>query len=196
MTPQILAILKDKGVNATFFETGEHSTAHPELVREVVRAGHAVGSHSWNHPRLTDLSATAITDQIDRATAAVSAAVGAPVCLARAPFGLTDARVEGISRALGLTTVGWTQNPQDWLNPTPAKLRADSAPWSDHPPTILLLHEHGSEQRQQQGPSPTVAALPGIIDDYHAAGYRFVQVDGRAFPADPALTAGGTTARG
>lgn len=55
-----------------------------------------------------------------------------------------------------------------------------------------LLHEHGREDPQQVGPSATVAALPGIIDDYLAAGYTFVQMGGTPFPT----TAHGETAVG
>lgn len=188
-TQRILAILAAKGVKATFFETGEHAAAHPELVKAVVDQGHAVGSHSWSHPRLTSLSATAVTDEVDRSTQAVSAAAGTRVCLMRPPFGLSDTRSDGIIAALGLTNVGWTHNPKDWLNPTPEQLRRDSAPWPGNPSTILLLHEHGREDPEQIGPSATVEALPHIIDDYRAAGYAFVQVDGKPFAAP----AGGAT---
>lgn len=183
VTGQILRTLADKKVKATFFMTGEHASAHPDLVAQIAAAGHAIGSHSWNHPRLDKLSPAQVTDQVERATNAVSVAAGTRVCLTRPPFGLTTPQVDALSAAMGLTTVGWTQNPRDWLNPTPEQLRRDSAPWSDRPATILLLHEHGAEDPQQVGPSATVAALPGIIDDYLAQGYRFVQVTGEPFGA-------------
>lgn len=194
-TSAILAILAAKGVRATFFETGEHASSHPQLVADVVAGGHAVGSHSWNHPRLTELTAAQVADQLERSNAAVSAAAGTRVCLMRPPFGLTDRAVDGIIDALGLTQVGWTHNPKDWLNPTPEQLRRDSAPWPGSPPTILLLHEHGREDVQQVGPSPTVAALPHIIDDYVAAGYTFVQTSGRPFPRDGARPGAETSER-
>ena len=139
VTGQILRTLADKKVKATFFMTGEHASAHPDLVAQIAAAGHAIGSHSWNHPRLDKLSPAQVTDQVERATNAVSVAAGTRVCLTRPPFGLTTPQVDALSAAMGLTTVGWTQNPRDWLNPTPEQLRRDSAPWSDRPATILLL---------------------------------------------------------
>jgi peptidoglycan-N-acetylglucosamine deacetylase len=49
-TPRLLAILERYRAQATFFMTGKAAQAHPELVRRVAQAGHAIGNHSWDHP--------------------------------------------------------------------------------------------------------------------------------------------------
>lgn len=181
-TEDILRILAAKRVKATFFETGEHASTHPDLVAKVAAAGHAVGSHSWSHPRLSSLPAADLKREIEQSTAAVSAAIGRPVCLMRPPFGDSNAVIEDAVAATGLTQVGWTDNPIDWENPTPAQLTAGVMAAADGHPIILLLHEHGREDPQQRGPSPTVAALGDMIDGLRRAHYTFVQVDGTPFP--------------
>lgn len=180
-TPALLDILEEKKVKATFFETGEHTLAHPELVARVAAEGHDLGSHTWTHPHLPQVPITQVKDEIRRSTRAVSAAAARPVCLMRPPFGQSTAAVDRVIASEGLSRVMWTRNPEDWTNPSPAALRARSGPRGADGPTILLLHEHGREDPQQVGPSPTVAALADIIDDYHERGYEFVRVDGTPF---------------
>lgn len=184
-TDAILAILRQKQVKATFFETGEHTAAHPELVAKVAAAGHAVGSHSWNHPRLSTLTEADLTAQLESSTAAVADAIGQDVCLMRPPFGDANPSVDATIARLRLTKVGWTDNPIDWENPSAAELTRRVVAAADGHPMILLLHEHGKEDPQQVGPSPTVQALGDIVDGLKRAGYSFVQVDGRPFPTDP-----------
>ena len=50
-TPALLDVLRDRGVRATFFVTGAHVTAHPDLARRIVAEGHAVGNHTFSHPQ-------------------------------------------------------------------------------------------------------------------------------------------------
>ncbi|SDJ19469.1 polysaccharide deacetylase family protein, partial [Alteribacillus bidgolensis] len=49
-TPQILEILKRKGVKATFFVVGERVKEYPERLRQIYREGHAIGNHTWDTP--------------------------------------------------------------------------------------------------------------------------------------------------
>lgn len=184
-TDAILQILRQNHVKGTFFETGEHTAAHPEVVAKVAAAGHAVGSHSWNHPRLSTLTEADLTAQLESSTAAVADAVGHEICLMRPPFGDANAAVDAAVARLKLTKVGWTDNPIDWENPSAAELTRRVLGAANGHPMILLLHEHGTEDPQQVGPSATVQALGDIIDGLQRAGYSFVQVDGTPFPAEP-----------
>ena len=52
LSGQILDTLKEKGVKAIFFITGDFAKAEPELVQRMIDEGHVVGNHSWKHPQL------------------------------------------------------------------------------------------------------------------------------------------------
>ena len=55
-TPRLLEILHRHGARATFFMAGEAARQHPELVRQVAQAGHAIGNHGWDHPSFPFIS--------------------------------------------------------------------------------------------------------------------------------------------
>lgn len=115
-TPKILATLKDHGVKATFFVTGQNAQRYPELVRQIVAEGHELGSHTWDHPQLTKLTAAQITAQLDRTQAAVDAALGYPYPLkqVRPPYGAVNATVQATIAAKGASVVMWQIDSNDW----------------------------------------------------------------------------------
>src|SRR5580698_1023346 len=83
-TPAVLKALADECTKAVFFPIGKHATYHPEILRQVMAAGHTVGAHTWSH---ANLNAKKITDQqakdeIEKGYSAVKMALGA----APAPF--------------------------------------------------------------------------------------------------------------
>ena len=75
-TEHVLKALADQCTRALFFPIGEHAGWHPELMKEVVAAGHTVGSHTWSHKDLTKLSADEAKAEIEKGIAAVSIALG------------------------------------------------------------------------------------------------------------------------
>jgi peptidoglycan/xylan/chitin deacetylase (PgdA/CDA1 family) len=85
-TPAVLKALADQCLRATFFSIGKHATYHPEILRQVIAAGHTVGSHTWSH---ADLQAAmkkggqdAAIEEIEKGASAVRMMAGAPI----APF--------------------------------------------------------------------------------------------------------------
>lgn len=179
-TPQVLAVLKQKGVRATFFVIGRQAAAQPETIREIANAGHLVENHTWSH-RIPSASrgwrAGTLTSEIARTGGAITAA-GTKPCLFRPPGGVVKGALEP-ARAAGLSTVLWSVDTRDWdarlasqaRRPEQIRHRAQAGLSQAHP--ILLLHDGGGDR------AATVAALPGIIDDFRAKGYRFVRMDGR-----------------
>lgn len=85
-TPQLLAILKEKNVQATFFMTGSNATSNPAIARQIVEAGHAIGNHTFSHPYLTKLSPGGIRSEMDRTDAAIRAITGSAPSLMRPPL--------------------------------------------------------------------------------------------------------------
>lgn len=81
-TPMVLAALKAECLQATFFSIGKHATWHPEVLKQVVAAGHTVGSHTWSHQNLAHKSPREAQDEIEKGMSAVAMMAGAPI----APF--------------------------------------------------------------------------------------------------------------
>jgi peptidoglycan/xylan/chitin deacetylase (PgdA/CDA1 family) len=86
-TPAVLKALADQCLRATFFSIGKHATYHPEILRQVIAAGHTVGSHTWSH---ADLQAAmkkggqdAAIEEIEKGASAVRMMAGTPTI---APF--------------------------------------------------------------------------------------------------------------
>lgn len=81
-TPMVLAALKAECLRATFFSIGKHATWHPEVLKQVVAAGHTVGSHTWSHQNLAHKSSQEAQDEIEKGMSAVAMMAGTPI----APF--------------------------------------------------------------------------------------------------------------
>jgi peptidoglycan/xylan/chitin deacetylase (PgdA/CDA1 family) len=81
-TPMVLAALKAECLRATFFSIGKHATWHPELLKQVIAAGHTVGSHTWSHQNLAHKSPQEAQDEIEKGMSAVAMMAGTPI----APF--------------------------------------------------------------------------------------------------------------
>ena len=75
-TERVLKALADNCTKAMFFPIGKHAGWHPEILKEVVTAGHTVGSHTWSHKDLSKLSDDEAKAEIEKGIAAVSIALG------------------------------------------------------------------------------------------------------------------------
>ena len=180
-TPQVLDVLREKQVRATFFVLGREVAQKPEMLQAIVGAGHMVGNHSWSHDMPNPSSgwkASTLTREIDRTGEAIAEATGQQACLFRPPGGVIKG-VQGVSRDASLSIVMWSVDTRDWAGQRPGDVRfADTLRRralrglkEEHP--LVLMHDGGGYR------GSTVAALPGIIDDYRAAGYQFVDLAGR-----------------
>lgn len=182
-TPQILDVLKAKGVHATFFMLGRQAERYPDLVRRIVAEGHAVANHTWDHPDLRTLDEAGFAAQVDRTNEVLESITGLPVRCARPPFGRADATVQRRLAERGMTSVVWTGDSRDFEKPGPDAI-VRSALEGLQPGGVLLLHDGGGNRDQ------TIAALPRIIDGLRAAGYRTIPI----CAPDPHVPTGGVDA--
>ncbi len=89
-TRWLLEALADVNAQATFFVVGQIARTHPQLIRDMVLAGHEVGCHSWDHQRVHRHSVASLREDVHRARATLEEAAGAPVIGYRAPtFSIT-----------------------------------------------------------------------------------------------------------
>ncbi|MFY1689551.1 polysaccharide deacetylase family protein [Plantactinospora sp. WMMB782] len=147
-TPQALAALREYHVKATFCLVGENAQAHPDLVRAIVADGHTLCNHTWRHD--TDLGkrpATSIRADLERTSQAIRAAVPeARIGYFRQPGGAWTARVVEVARQLGMTSVHWAVDPQDWTRPSAATI-ATRVSTGIAPGSIVLLHDGGGNRQ-------------------------------------------------
>ncbi len=106
-TPLYLDLLARYDIKATFFVTGRATAADGAMVRRTVAEGHAIGNHSYNHPRLTALSNASIRAELTRTSDAVAKATGVSPSCYRPPYGAVDARVHDQAVSVGLTNAEW-----------------------------------------------------------------------------------------
>jgi peptidoglycan-N-acetylglucosamine deacetylase len=178
-TPAVLDILQQAQVQATFFVVGKKVAAEPEMLRRVLAEGHALGNHTWSHkiPRAASgWNPKKLAGEIERTRRAVVDAAGLKPCLFRPPGGIVKG-ADKVTRHAGLSVILWSVDTRDWADPptgdknfaTVIRKRAAAGLTEEHP--VILLHDGGGDR------AATVAALPGIIEDYRAHGYRFVTLD-------------------
>ena len=181
-TPRILDILKAKHVPATFFMVGENGLTHRSLLQRMIAEGHEVGSHTY----LATASKTQTLFELNATQRLFQAFTGQTLKLFRAPF-FGDAEpttADEILPALeaqnrGYISVGLHVDSEDWQRPGVQQivdnvLRGVISATPERSGNIVLLHDSGGDRSQ------TIAALPIIIDQLIARGYRFVPVSSLA----------------
>lgn len=171
-TPQILDVLRDRNVRATFFMVGDYARSRPDLVRRVAAERHHIASHSMSHPNLLLLSAEAERRQIVDSADLLDRIVGpGTVRCFRPPYGNHDAGTVRAAGDRGLATIMWSRDGQDWSQPGVDKIVAGNLDARfDGGRGVVVLHDGGARRSQ------TVAALPKLIDALRARGYSFVQL--------------------
>jgi peptidoglycan/xylan/chitin deacetylase (PgdA/CDA1 family) len=118
-TPKILALLKKNQVKATFCLVGEQVQKHPEIVREIVAAGHTLCNHTWDHSlTIGKDKPEKIQKDLQRTNDAIrQAAPGAPIPFFRAPGGNFSKTLVQTAYADGMTSLYWMVDPSDWDHP-------------------------------------------------------------------------------
>jgi peptidoglycan/xylan/chitin deacetylase (PgdA/CDA1 family) len=177
-TPQVLDVLRAASVRATFFVIGQDAAANPEVLQRIVADGHVLGDHTWSH-RIPSVAAgwkrSRLAGEIERTRRAIFDATGLEPCLFRPPGGVVKG-AETVAHAAGLSMILWSVDTRDWAPSkdlkkfaTIIRKRAELGLTEEHP--VILLHDGGGNREA------TVIALPEIINDYRAHGYRFVTLD-------------------
>ncbi len=170
-TPQILSILEQYHVPATFFEVGQEVVTYPQYTQMVAAAGNPVEDHTWSHPDLATLQAAQIDAQIEETQNEIRSVTGnTPTCL-RPPYDAWNSIVLDQVAARSLTTMSYSIDPRDWSLPGVSAIvsRVVNAAF---PGGVVDMHDGGGDR------SETVAALPLIINDLRADGYSFVSICG------------------
>ncbi|MGP3690514.1 polysaccharide deacetylase family protein [Streptomyces sp. IBSNAI002] len=172
-TPQVLKVLHDNGVHATFCMIGNNAQQHPGLVKKVARAGNRLCDHSVNHDMTMDQKTVPYQErEILGAEKTIDTAAGgvAKAQYYRAPGGAFTPASRAFAASQGLRPLGWDIDPKDWSTPgTQQIVSAVKEQFNNGKGNgpIILFHDGGGNR------SETVAALKQLIPWFKAQGYGF-----------------------
>lgn len=174
-TLKLLEVLAKHDVRATFFMIGRYVRQRPEIVREVARAGHVIGNHTFTHPLLIFESAAQTLTQLLDCRSALQDAIGEHSNLFRPPFGGRRPATLRIARSLGLETVMWNVTGYDWNAPPAAEIERRVV-HQTRGGDVILLHD-GGHRAMGADRAQTVIATENLIRRYKEEGYEFVTVE-------------------
>jgi len=164
-THQILAVLKEQQIKATFFMVGKELSRRPEIARDVVAAGHVIGNHSWDHPARPK----AAVSQVKHTDSEIHQQLQIYTHLFRPPYGILKNGMAAQAESEKHAVILWSADSEDWRRPSAAHI-ARTVMREVHPGGIILMHDGGGNR------SHTVAALSLIIPQLKQKGYQFVTV--------------------
>jgi peptidoglycan/xylan/chitin deacetylase (PgdA/CDA1 family) len=171
-TLKLLDILAKHSVKATFFLIGRYVEQRPEIVREIVAAGHVVGNHTYSHPNLIFQSQAEVRNEVSRCEQALEDAVGknhAP--LFRPPFGARRPATLRTLKKAGLTPIMWSVTGYDWRAKSPNEVEYKVSK-QIRGGDVILLHD-GGHRNFGTDRSYTVQATDRLLARYKGEGYVF-----------------------
>ena len=163
-TPELLNILDEKNVTATFFMLGKNAEAYPDVVKQVYDHDHIIGSHSYSHPQLNTLAPDELEQQIKQTDKAIFEACGILPRTLRPPYGAIDANTANV---IGKPIIQWDIDSYDWESKnTDATIQQINQ--TVVPGGIILMHDiHPT----------TIAAVGTVIDNLRTSGYEIVTTE-------------------
>ncbi|MEO8370055.1 MAG: polysaccharide deacetylase family protein [Candidatus Solibacter sp.] len=169
-TPQILDLLSEYRIPATFFQCGANADRLPTIAREVAARGHEIGNHSFSHPYLFLRSPSAIENDLRRAQESIANHTGSTPVWFRAPFGVRWFGLAAAQQKLGLTGVMWSTIGYDWSRRADEVVaRMAAAAFNG---AILCLHD-GRELGLNPDVRTTVETVRRLVPLLLDRGYKF-----------------------
>ena len=177
-TPQVLKILQEYDVPATFFVVGSMVSRYPGIVADMVEQGNEVGIHTFTHVDLSYQSDARVNREMQQTQLALAGAAGITTTLFRAPYSSETDAIDNYSWPVykklgedGYTSVFVDTDSDDWKRPGVSKIIKWATP-EDGEGASVLFHDAGGERSQ------TIKALPTYIEKMKAKGYTFTTISG------------------
>lgn len=171
-TPEVLRLLNEAGIRATFYLNGTDLRANPEHGRRIADAGHELGNHTDTHRRMVFVSADTVRDEIERTDEAIRATGYTGPITVRPPYGK---KLLGLPHYLAehdRTTVMWDVEPDSAATADTADTAGIVAATlaQTRPGSIILMHVMFPSRQA------SLDAVPDVLAGLTAEGYRFVTV--------------------
>ena len=168
-TEEILDILKEYNVKATFFVTGQNAKKHPDIILRQISEGHEIGNHTYSHPSLANIRDERLSKEILSTEDVLFEIAEYRPKLFRPPQGDTSETIDRTSEKLDYKVIVWSIDTVDWAHTAKDKIVkqvVDKTVSGD----IILFHDFIA------GNSQTPDALREIIPSLLAKGFEFVTV--------------------
>lgn len=171
-TPQILDLLDQYQIKATFFILGKYAELYPEILKRQVRENHEIGNHSFSHININKTSNKIVIKEFERTQSVISSITNIEPKIIRPPYGILNDKIIDLADENDYSIVLWsqTQDPKDWSNPG-AKNIADIILAQVKNGDVILLHDYVYFDE-----SHTVEALKIILPELISRGYKFVTI--------------------
>ena len=163
-TEQLLDGLKERGVHASFFVTGEHASLHPDIIRRMQEEGHLIGNHTYSHIQLTRKNRETFKEELVKTNEVIKEITGEDVLYVRPPYGTWDKSLE---EELNMFPVLWTIDPLDWCSKSAPCVAGRILQKADEN-EIILMHDYYDT---------SVTAALKVVDELLEQGYEFVTVE-------------------
>jgi len=182
-TDRILAILKERGIKATFFEVGKSvgKIENNKVVlfedaavsKRILADGHLLANHSYTHSVMPKQKLAQVEQEIVDTNRILKEVSGAKPAMFRAPYGARNDSILATVKSLEMKSILWNIDSRDWADPIPRSVARRVMEQVDHRQHgIILFHDVQAS---------TVEALPYVIDGLIARGYTFAQWNGKQF---------------
>jgi len=172
-TSQILDVLEQAQVPASFFWQGQNLANYHAVIERSIKAGHTVANHSWNHDNGMTYNADELwQNQVAKTNDEFQQLFNITPRFYRPPYGeISDVQVKLLAEK-GMKVMLWSVDSRDWNPEINSVTQIESALINNqHEEVITLMHDAGGNRQN------TVDALPAIIEHYKAQGYRFVNLE-------------------
>ena len=173
-TAQILDILEEHDVKATFFMIGRNVKKFPDIAKRVVAAGHEVGNHTYTHSSLVLDTPRKIAMELADGASAIKLETGVTPRIFRPPYGANTRWILTQALRRGYVIAKWSVNAGDWGKASAERIvRRVIARVGNG--AIILMHD-GTNFRRNNHRWRTVTALPGILSVLKSRKYELVTI--------------------
>lgn len=166
-TQEILDILKEENVKATFFLLGENFCGNEDLIRHIVVLGHDIGLHTYSHPNIYKLKYQEVKKEIVSNIRGIENIIGYAPQIIRPPYGIVTPDFLNICLELDLTVIAWSVDTVDWKKGQTVQGVLDIIKSETNAGSIILMHDKSSNSKV------TRMALRKVIKYIKNEGYYF-----------------------
>lgn len=163
-TEKLLDGLKERGVVATFFVTGEHVVLHPDIITRMHEEGHLIGNHTYSHMQLKSNNREEFKEELIATSEVIEEIIQEEVVYVRPPYGSWDKSFE---KELNMIPVLWNVDPLDWCSTDVTGIVKKIVKETDEN-DIILMHDYFKT---------SVEAALLAVDILQEKGYTFVTVE-------------------
>lgn len=181
-TQNIIDILLQKKIKATFFLVGFWVEKYPEMVKKIQNEGMEIGTHSNTHPNMSKLSSAQVRNELETSIKLITDITQKPVSLFRPPFGDYDDKLITVCEEMKVKAIQWDVDSLDWKGISASEI-ISRVSGGVKGGSIILCHNNSDH---------IVDALPSLIDILIGRGFEFVTVGELVYKSDFKIDNNGT----